>query len=68
MSMYRLLIGAALLISVASGARADSPNLGRPVSPEEAAAWDISNNTIFHYNGITSWGVTASGELTHVYV
>jgi sulfane dehydrogenase subunit SoxC len=25
------------------------------------------NNTIFHYNGITSWGVAASGELTHVY-
>jgi sulfane dehydrogenase subunit SoxC len=25
------------------------------------------NNTIFHYNGITSWGVAANGELTHVY-
>ena len=25
------------------------------------------NNTIFHYNGITIWGVAASGELTHVY-
>jgi sulfane dehydrogenase subunit SoxC len=25
------------------------------------------NNTIFHYNGITTWGVAASGELTHVY-
>lgn len=25
------------------------------------------NNTIYHYNGITSWGVSASGELTHVY-
>jgi sulfane dehydrogenase subunit SoxC len=25
------------------------------------------NNTIFHYNGITSWGVAPSGELTHVY-
>jgi sulfane dehydrogenase subunit SoxC len=25
------------------------------------------NNTIFHYNGITSWGVAATGELTHVY-
>jgi sulfane dehydrogenase subunit SoxC len=23
--------------------------------------------TIFHYNGITSWGVTATGELIHVY-
>ena len=23
--------------------------------------------TIFHYNGITSWGVAATGELTHVY-
>ena len=42
MSMHRLLIGVALLMSAASGTRADSPNLGRPVSPEEAAAWDIS--------------------------
>ena len=25
------------------------------------------NNTIFHYNGITSWGVAVNGELTHVY-
>ncbi len=25
------------------------------------------NNTIFHYNGVTSWGVSESGELTHVY-
>jgi len=25
------------------------------------------NNTIYHYNGITSWGVSESGELTHVY-
>jgi sulfane dehydrogenase subunit SoxC len=25
------------------------------------------NNASFHYNGITSWGVAASGELTHVY-
>jgi cytochrome c len=42
MSMHRLLIGAALLMSVTSGTWADSPNLGRSVSPEEAAAWDIS--------------------------
>jgi len=25
------------------------------------------SKTIFHYNGITSWGVSESGELTHVY-
>jgi sulfane dehydrogenase subunit SoxC len=23
--------------------------------------------TIYHYNGITSWGVAPNGELTHVY-
>jgi cytochrome c len=40
--MHRLLSGAALLVFAASGAWADSPNLGRPVSTEEAAAWDIS--------------------------
>lgn len=42
MSMHRLLIGVALAMSAASGTWADSPNLGRAVSPEEAAAWDIS--------------------------
>jgi S-disulfanyl-L-cysteine oxidoreductase SoxD len=42
MSMHRLAIGAALLMSAASGTWADSPNLGRAVSAEEAAAWDIS--------------------------
>jgi len=25
------------------------------------------SKTIFHYNGITSWGVSANGELAHVY-
>jgi S-disulfanyl-L-cysteine oxidoreductase SoxD len=52
MSMHRVLLGAALLLSGASAAWADganpgspnlgSPNLGRVVSAEEAAAWDIS--------------------------
>ncbi|HXA26468.1 MAG TPA: cytochrome c [Acetobacteraceae bacterium] len=42
MSMHRLLIGVALMMSAASGSWADSPNLGRTVSPEEVAAWDIS--------------------------
>jgi len=42
MSMRRLLIGTALLVSATSGVRADSPNLGRVVSPEEIAVWDIS--------------------------
>ena len=42
MSMHRLLIGTALLVSATSGVRADSPNLGRVVSPEEIAVWDIS--------------------------
>jgi cytochrome c len=40
--MHRLLIGVALLMSAASVSWADGPNLGRPVSPQEAAAWDIS--------------------------
>jgi S-disulfanyl-L-cysteine oxidoreductase SoxD len=40
--MHRVLIGIALLMSAASGSWADGPNLGRAVSPEEAAAWDIS--------------------------
>jgi cytochrome c len=40
--MHKLLSGAALLAMASSGAWADSPHLGRPVSAEEAAAWDIS--------------------------
>jgi sulfane dehydrogenase subunit SoxC len=33
----------------------------------EALLAERGNRTIFHYNGITSWGVAATGELTHVY-
>ena len=42
MFMHRLSIAAAALISATSGVMADGPNLGRVVSPEEIAAWDIS--------------------------
>lgn len=42
MSMHRLSIAAALLLAATTGSRADSPNLGRIVSPEEIAVWDIS--------------------------
>ena len=38
------------------------------VQPSRAALLaERGTRTIFHYNGITSWGVAATGELTHVY-
>ena len=42
MSMRRLLLAAASLLACATASWADSPNLGRPASPEDIAAWDIS--------------------------
>lgn len=33
----------------------------------EALLAERGANTIYHYNGFTSWGVATSGELTHVY-
>jgi sulfane dehydrogenase subunit SoxC len=33
----------------------------------DALLAERGSRTIFHYNGITSWGVAATGELTHVY-
>jgi sulfane dehydrogenase subunit SoxC len=33
----------------------------------DALLAERGNRTIFHYNGITSWGVASTGELTHVY-
>jgi S-disulfanyl-L-cysteine oxidoreductase SoxD len=42
MFMPRLLIASAALISATSGVLADGPNLGRVVSPEEIAIFDIS--------------------------
>jgi cytochrome c len=42
LAMHRLAIGIALLMSSTSGSWADSPNLGRAVSAEETATWDIS--------------------------
>jgi S-disulfanyl-L-cysteine oxidoreductase SoxD len=38
----RNLLAAAALLSVTVGAWAQTPNLGRPVAPEDLAAWDIS--------------------------
>jgi S-disulfanyl-L-cysteine oxidoreductase SoxD len=42
MSMHRLLLAAAWLLACSAASWADSPNLGRPASPEDIAAWDIS--------------------------
>ena len=44
MSMRKLLIAAApaLLLVLASAASAQSPNLGKPISAEDLASWDIS--------------------------
>jgi S-disulfanyl-L-cysteine oxidoreductase SoxD len=41
MSM-RELIAAGALIALSSSAFAQSPNLGKPIAPEDLAAWDIS--------------------------
>jgi len=41
MSM-RKLIPAAALLALSSAAFGQSPNLGKPISPEDLAAWDIS--------------------------
>jgi S-disulfanyl-L-cysteine oxidoreductase SoxD len=41
MSM-RKLIAAGALLALSSAAFAESPNLGKPVSPEDLASWDIS--------------------------
>jgi S-disulfanyl-L-cysteine oxidoreductase SoxD len=38
----RVAAAAAALIFASLAARAEGPNLGRPASPEEIAAWDIS--------------------------
>jgi mono/diheme cytochrome c family protein len=41
--MYTLsLLAGAVLLSSAGGVWAQTPNLGRPVAPDELAAWDIS--------------------------
>src|ERR1700704_391510 len=41
MSM-RKLIAAGALVALSSAAFAQSPNLGKPISPEDLASWDIS--------------------------
>jgi cytochrome c len=38
----RKLIAAAALLALSSAAFGQSPNLGKPISPEDLAAWDIS--------------------------
>jgi mono/diheme cytochrome c family protein len=38
----RELVAAAALLTLCSAAFAESPNLGKPISPEDLAAWDIS--------------------------
>ena len=41
MSMRELIIAGAL-VALSSAAFAESPNLGKPISPEDLASWDIS--------------------------
>jgi S-disulfanyl-L-cysteine oxidoreductase SoxD len=38
----RELVAAAALVALAGAAAAQSPNLGKPISPEDLATWDIS--------------------------
>jgi len=42
MSTRSTLAAVALTLALASGAFAQSPNLGKPISPEDLATWDIS--------------------------
>jgi S-disulfanyl-L-cysteine oxidoreductase SoxD len=42
MSMHRLIPLTAATIVIVSGALAQSPHLGKPISPEDLASWDIS--------------------------
>src|SRR5215470_8900102 len=41
MSTRKLLLGAASFLLVAAAARAEGPELGKPISPTELAPWDI---------------------------
>jgi S-disulfanyl-L-cysteine oxidoreductase SoxD len=41
MSMRELIVAGAL-VALSSAAFAESPNLGKPISPEDLASWDIS--------------------------
>jgi hypothetical protein len=60
MFMHRLSIATAALISATSGVMADGAHLGRVVSPEEIAAWDISiapdGNNLPHGSGTPAQG------------
>jgi len=38
----RKLVAAGALLALCSAAAAESPNLGKPISPEDLASWDIS--------------------------
>src|SRR5437764_14583297 len=42
MSMRELLLGAAALAFAASAAVAETPNLGKPITPKELEPWDIT--------------------------
>ena len=42
MSTRRIALGALALVLLAGAARAETPNLGRPISPADIASWDIS--------------------------
>lgn len=41
MSMRKVILCAAALILIATVARADGPKLGKPITPQELAPWDI---------------------------
>src|SRR5262249_58953682 len=41
MSTRKLLLGVGSLLLVAGAARAEGPELGKPISPTELAPWDI---------------------------
>ena len=42
MSTHKLILATALLAYAQCVASADTPNLGKPITPAELAAWDIT--------------------------
>ena len=42
MSMHRLTLGTLLLAAATSAVPAETPNLGKPITPAELAPWDIT--------------------------
>ena len=42
MSMHRLTLGTLLLVTATGAVPAETPNLGKPITPAELAPWDIT--------------------------